>query len=134
MKPFKPTHVAPQRSPADNASSARDAITRTAQPSVQSIDSRPLAANIAPAQPTTPSTSADIGGVDVPQLGRQAVGLIHDVSVIAASVVYTVADTFAQAFGPNNFLGVPYALATALANTAAAAGRTLIGAPLDAGE
>ena len=70
----------------------------------------------------------------MPQLGRQAVGLISDIGVIAASVVYTVADTFAQAFGPNDFLGVPYALATALANTAAAAGRTLIGAPLDAGE
>ena len=134
LRPSKPTLVAPQRSPVDNASSAHNAVTRQAQPSLQSIDSRPLAANIAPAQPTPPSTSADIGAVDVPQLGRQATGLISDVGVIAASVVYTVADTFAQAFGPNDFLGVPYALATALANTAAAAGRTLIGAPLDAGE
>ncbi len=132
LKPFKPTLVAPQRSPVDDASSA--AVTRQAQPSVQSIVPRPLAANTAPAQPASPSTSAAIGGVDVPQLGRQAVGLVSDIGVVAASVVYTVADTFAQAFGPNDFLGVPYALATALANTAAAAGRTLIGAPLDAGE
>ena len=134
LKPFKPTLVSPQRSPVASASSARDAITRQAQPSVQSIVPRPLAANVAPAQPESPSTPAAIGGVDVPQLGRQAVGLISDVGVVAASVVYSVADTFAQAFGPNDFLGVPYALATALANTAAAAGKTLIGAPLDAGE
>ncbi len=135
VKPFKPTLVAPQRSPVENASIARAAITRQAEPSVQSIGSRPFAANIAPANPTSPGTpAATIGGVDVPQLGRQAVGLISDVGVVAASVVYSVADTFAQAFGPNDFLGVPYALATALANTAAAAGRTLIGAPLDAGE
>jgi triacylglycerol esterase/lipase EstA (alpha/beta hydrolase family) len=43
--------------------------------------------------------------------------------------VYTVADTIAQAFGPHSFLGVPYALATAVANSAAAVSRTLIGAP-----
>ena len=48
LKPFKPTLVAPQRSPVDNASSAHNAVTRQAQPSLQSIDSRPLAANIAP--------------------------------------------------------------------------------------
>jgi triacylglycerol esterase/lipase EstA (alpha/beta hydrolase family) len=51
------------------------------------------------------------------------------VGVVAASVVYTVADTVAQAFGPHSFFGAPYALATAVANSAAAAGRTLIGAP-----
>ncbi|MDT5044636.1 MAG: hypothetical protein QOG75_489 [Mycobacterium sp.] len=44
-------------------------------------------------------------------------------------MVYTVADTIAQAFGPHSFLGVPYALATAVANSAAAVSRTLIGAP-----
>ena len=47
------------------------------------------------------------------------------------SAVYTVANTFAEAFGPHSFLGVPYALATAVANSAAAVSRTLIGAPLD---
>ncbi len=90
------------------------------------------AAAIAPADPVLPNTPAGVGAADVPQLGRQAAGLISDVGVVAVSVVYTVADAVAQAFGPNDFLGVPYALATALANTAAAAGRTLIGAPLDA--
>ena len=59
------------------------------------------------------------------------IGLVSDVGVVAASAVYTVANTFAQAFGPHSFLGVPYALATAVANSAAAVGRTLIGAPLN---
>ena len=61
------------------------------------------------------------------------VGLVSDVGVVAASAVYTVANTVAQAFGPHSFLGVPYALATAVANSAAAVGRTLIGAPLGSG-
>ena len=49
--------------------------------------------------------------------------------VVAASAVYTVANTFAEAFGPHSFFGAPYALATAVANSAAAVSRTLIGAP-----
>jgi triacylglycerol esterase/lipase EstA (alpha/beta hydrolase family) len=134
VTPVKPNLVAPWGSAVDDASSSRTAATRQAQPSVQSIGPRPSAANIAPAGPAAPSTAAAVGAVDVPQLGRQAVGLVSDIGVVAASVVYSVADTFAQAFGPDDFLGVPYALATALANTAAAAGRTLIGAPLDAAE
>jgi triacylglycerol esterase/lipase EstA (alpha/beta hydrolase family) len=52
------------------------------------------------------------------------------VGIVAASAVYTVADTVAQAFGPHSFFGAPYALATAVANSAAAVSRTLIGAPL----
>jgi triacylglycerol esterase/lipase EstA (alpha/beta hydrolase family) len=58
------------------------------------------------------------------------IGLVSDVGVVAASAVYTVANTFAQAFGPHSFFGAPYALATAVANSAAAVSRTLIGAPL----
>jgi triacylglycerol esterase/lipase EstA (alpha/beta hydrolase family) len=41
-----------------------------------------------------------------------------------------MADTVAQAFGPHSFFGAPFALASAVANSAAAVSRTLIGAPL----
>lgn len=121
LKALKPTTVAPQR-----------AVTPRARPSVQTPDLKPVAANITPANPPAPGTSAGIDAINVPQLGRQATGLISDVGVVAASIVYSVADTVAQAFGPSDFAGVPYALATALANTAAAASRAVIGAPLDA--
>lgn len=131
LKALNPTAVASPRHQPDGATTGRNAPALQAQQSVRAVDPRPSAASIVPANPAPPSTSA---AVDVPQLGRQATGLVSDVGVVAASVVYTVADTIAQAFGPNDFLGVPYALATALANTAAAAGRTLIGAPFDAAE
>ena len=97
-------------------------------------DLKPLAANIVPNDPPSPRTSAGVGAVNIPQLGRHGVGLVSDVSVVAASVVFTAADTVAQAVGPNAFGGVPYALATALANTAAVASRAAIGAPLDASD
>lgn len=57
-------------------------------------------------------------------------GLASDLTTVALSVVHTAATVVAEAFGPDSFLGVPYLLATAVANTAAAAGRTLIGAPI----
>jgi triacylglycerol esterase/lipase EstA (alpha/beta hydrolase family) len=57
--------------------------------------------------------------------------LVSDVGVVAMSAVWTVADTVAQIFGPHSFFGAPYALATAVANSAAAVSRTLIGAPLE---
>jgi triacylglycerol esterase/lipase EstA (alpha/beta hydrolase family) len=122
LKALKPATVAPPR----------PALTHRALSSVQTPDLKPLAATISPANPQAPATSARTGAVDVPQLGRQATGLVSDIGVVAASVVFTVADTVASAFGPNDFAGVPYALATALANTAAAASRAVIGAPLDA--
>ncbi|WNG92185.1 triacylglycerol lipase [Mycobacterium sp. ITM-2016-00318] len=122
IKPRNPIVVAAERSP-------------LADVSVRKVDPTPSAAAIAsvdPPGPEAPRTFPGPGAIDIPQLGRQGVGLASDVGVVTASVVYTVAHTFAQVFGPNDFLGVPYALATALANTAAAASRTLIGAPLDA--
>jgi len=125
IKPRKPIVVAAQRSP----------LADVSQPSVRKVDPMPSAGTIASVDPSgleTPRTFAGAGAIDIPQLGRQGVGLASDVGVVTASVVYTVAHTFSQAFGPNDFLGVPYALAMALANTAAAASRTLIGAPLDA--
>ena len=57
-------------------------------------------------------------------------GLAADVGTITVSVVHTAATAVAQAFGPNSFLGVPYMLATTVANVAAAVGRTIIGAPM----
>jgi triacylglycerol esterase/lipase EstA (alpha/beta hydrolase family) len=52
------------------------------------------------------------------------------VGTITVSVVHAVATAVAHAFGPDSLLGVPYLLATAVANTAAAVGRTLVGATL----
>jgi triacylglycerol esterase/lipase EstA (alpha/beta hydrolase family) len=84
-------------------------------------------AAIAPAVSSAPSANT----IRLPTT-REVSGLISDAGVLAASVVYTVADTVAQAFGPHSFFGAPYALATAVANSAAAAGRTLIGGPASA--
>ena len=112
----------------NSAATSRNSAALTQQPA--SIP-RPLAATVAPTDPAP--SSAQSGAIDIPQLGRQFVGLVSDVGVVAASAVYTAAKIFAAAFGPNSFLGVPYALATVVANSAAAVSRTLIGAPLDAG-
>jgi pimeloyl-ACP methyl ester carboxylesterase len=98
---------------------------------LQAASQQPVTATIMPTAPAVSSDQSGAGAAKIPQLGRQVIGLISDVGTVAASAVYTVANTVAQAFGPHSFLGVPYALATAVANTAAAAGRTLIGAPLD---
>ena len=131
-KPSKPISADPQRRSAGGATNYRSALAHQPQPSMQANDAKPVAANIAPAEPAAPSTTSSTSAVDVPQLGRQVIGLVSDVGLVAASAVYTVANTFAHALGPNDFLGMPSAIATALANTAAAASRTLIGAPLDA--
>ncbi|WP_232425666.1 esterase/lipase family protein [Mycobacterium sp. JS623] len=58
--------------------------------------------------------------------------MVSDVGVVAMSAVWTLADTTAQIFGPHSFFGAPYALATAVANAAAAVSRSLIGAPATA--
>lgn len=107
-------------------------VTPKPPATAKAVVPKPLAANIVPDDPPTPRTSPVLGAVDIPQLGRQGTGLVSDVGVVAASVVFTAADTVAQAVGPDLFGGVPYALATALANTAAMASRAVIGAPLDA--
>ena len=104
LKALNPTAVASPRHQPDGATTGRNAPALQAQQSVRAVDPRPSAASIVPANPAPPSTSA---AVDVPQLGRQATGLVSDVGVVAASVVYTVADTIAQAFGPNDFLACP---------------------------
>jgi pimeloyl-ACP methyl ester carboxylesterase len=123
VKPAKPVSAEPQPS-ATPATSHRSAVAAAPQPSTQTSSQQPAAAvaKVAAADPA-PSTSG-------PNT-RQVIGLVTDVGVVAMSAVYTVANTFAEAFGPHSFLGVPYALATAVANSAAAVSRTLIGAPLN---
>jgi triacylglycerol esterase/lipase EstA (alpha/beta hydrolase family) len=104
-------------------------VTPTQQRPTQ-IASQPLAAvSVAPTGPSASNTPSGASAVHLPEPG-QIVGLFTDVGIVAASAVYTVADTVAQAFGPHSFFGAPYALATAVANSAAAVSRTLIGAPL----
>ena len=101
-------------------------VRRAAAP--PSNNAVPLAAVSTPA----PSlVSVPVPPTDPAQLIRQAAGLVSDGAIIAVSVVHTVADAVAQAFGPDSFLGVPYLLATTLANVAAAAGSTLVGGGIE---
>jgi pimeloyl-ACP methyl ester carboxylesterase len=65
-----------------------------------------------------------------PLFVQQVTGLAADLGTITVSVVHTAATAIAQAFGPDSFLGVPYMLATTVANVAAAVGRSIIGAPM----
>jgi len=94
-------------------------------------DPQPVTAKVAAVAPSVSSTPS-VGTTIRPPQPREVVGLISDVGVVAASAVYTVANTFAEAFGPHTIFGAPYALATAVANSAAAVSRTLIGAPAGA--
>lgn len=125
-KPPKPISADPQPTAID-AASHRNAVTPLQPRPTQPASPLSVVANIAPNDP--PASNNQFPAVSGPQL-TQIVGLVSDGGVVAASAVYTVADTFAQTFGPHSFLGVPYALATAVANSAAAVSRTLIGAPL----
>jgi pimeloyl-ACP methyl ester carboxylesterase len=120
-KPAKTVSAETQPS-ATPATSYRNAVAPAPHPSIQASIQQPAVAAVAKVAAADPSPSAS--GPNT----RQVIGLVTDVGTVAASVVYTVADTVAQAFGPHSFLGVPYALATAVANSAAAVSRTLIGA------
>jgi len=113
---------------ADPTPSAIRSVAPIQRQPTQAASPQPAAASIAPTGPSLSSNQSEPGAFRLPQ-PREVIGLVSDVGVVARSAVYTVADTFAQAFGPNSFLGVPYALATAVANSAAAVSRTLIGAP-----
>jgi hypothetical protein len=66
---------------------------------------QPVVANIAPTEPSASSNQSGASAVNIPQLGRQAIGLVSDVGTVAASAVYTGANIFAHAFGPHSFLG-----------------------------
>jgi pimeloyl-ACP methyl ester carboxylesterase len=124
--PPKPISADPQPTAIDATSSPSVVTPLQPRPTLATTQ-QPVVANIAPTGPSVANNQP--GAIRIPQT-REIVGLISDVGVVAASAVYTVADTFAAAFRPNSFLGVPYALATAVANSAAAVSRTLIGAPL----
>ncbi|PXX06884.1 triacylglycerol esterase/lipase EstA (alpha/beta hydrolase family) [Mycolicibacterium moriokaense] len=132
-KPAKTVSPEPQP-PAAPATSYRSALAPAPQPSTQvsaqqsAVTKLAAVANIAPSVPSVSSNQSPAIPIHLPNQ-QQIVGLVTDVGTVAASVVFTVADTVAKAFGPHSFLGVPYALATAVANSAAAVSRTLIGAP-----
>jgi pimeloyl-ACP methyl ester carboxylesterase len=128
-KPAKPISPDPQPSAIDTTSQ-RSAVAPVQQRPTQAASQLSAVADMAPSVPSVSSNQPGGTAIHLPQ-PRQIVGLISDVGAVAASAVYTVANTVAQAFGPHSFLGVPYALATAVANSAAAVSRTLIGAPLD---
>jgi triacylglycerol esterase/lipase EstA (alpha/beta hydrolase family) len=126
-KPAKPISADPQPT-ATGATSQQSASAPSQQPPTQAASRLAVVANIAPSASSVSSDQSSTPPVHLPNQ-QQITGLVSDVGVVAASVVFTVADTVAQAFGPHSFLGVPYALATAVANSAAAVSRTLIGAP-----
>jgi triacylglycerol esterase/lipase EstA (alpha/beta hydrolase family) len=129
-KPTKPVPADPPPS-VNSATTSRDTVVSAPQSPTPTVHSLAAVANITPTNPPTSSTQSGVSSTSLPQLSRQFVGLVSDVGLVAASAVWTVANTFAAAFGPNSFFGVPYALATVVANSAAAVGRTLIGAPWD---
>lgn len=109
--------------------------TATVESNVRSIKSQaaPEPASAVAAAITPPAAApAPINPIALnPQLFvQQLSGLAADAGTIMVSVVHTAATAVAQAFGPNSFLGVPYMLATTVANVAAAVGRSIIGAPM----
>jgi triacylglycerol esterase/lipase EstA (alpha/beta hydrolase family) len=130
-KPTKPASADPQPA-AISATSHRSTAAPTQRPPSPVASQRLAVANVAAAAPSASANQPPTGAFHLPD-GRQVIGLVTDVGTVAMSAVYTVADTVAQAFGPHSFFGVPYALATAVANSAAAVSRTLIGAPDFAG-
>lgn len=123
-RPAKPVAA----DPTPSATSYRSTAAATEERPTQADSQQPAVAKIAAAAPSTSTSQPSANVISGPN-PRQVVGLVSDVGVVAMSAVWTAADTVAQIFGPNSFLGVPYALASAVANSAAAVSRTLIGAP-----
>lgn len=93
------------------------------------VTATPKAPQAAPAA-ITPVAAPNPAPTIKPRADLQLAGLAVDVATVSVSVVHTAATIVAHAFGPSSFLGVPYLLAMSVANAAAAAGRTLVGAPL----
>jgi pimeloyl-ACP methyl ester carboxylesterase len=116
------------------SASAEPRPTATVETNVRSLRSQvaPDPAASAVAAAIAPSGPAPVSPISInpPQLAQQLTGLAADVGTIMVSVVHTAATAVAQAFGPDSFLGVPYMLATTVANVAAAVGRSIIGAPM----
>ena len=105
----------------------------TVESNVRSIKSQaapePASAVAAAITPPAPAPTNPIA-LNPQLFVQQLTGLAADAGTIMVSVVHTAATAVAQAFGPNSFLGVPYMLATTVANVAAAVGRSIIGAPM----
>ncbi|SCX08344.1 alpha/beta fold hydrolase [Mycolicibacterium fluoranthenivorans] len=66
------------------------------------------------------------------QFVRQMTGLANDIGLLAVTVVNNLAAAAAATIGPKPFFGVPYHVASAIAGTAATAGKLLTGTPLNA--
>jgi hypothetical protein len=100
----------------------------------QPVSATTQVVSLPPALPKSVGTSA--GGAPVKhslaQFVRQMVGLASDVGIVGASLVNNVAADIAAAIGPRPFFGVPYAVATVIADTAANVSKVLSGTPLDA--
>lgn len=86
------------------------------------------------ALPKTVSTNAGPANQHqkVEQFVRQVVGLVSDAGIVGASLVNNLAVQTANAFGPQPFWGVPYTVATAVADSAANVSKALSGTPLGA--
>ena len=71
------------------ATSHRSAVAPMQQLPKQVSSQQPVVANIAPTEPSASSNQSGASAVNIPQLGRQAIGLVSDVGTVAASAVYT---------------------------------------------
>jgi pimeloyl-ACP methyl ester carboxylesterase len=122
-----------QQASASAPASAEARPTATGESTVRSlrssVDGGPAGAVVAVIAPSDP-VPVNPMSLNPPQLVQQLAGLVADSGTTMVSIVHTAATVVAQAFGPDSFLGVPYLLATAVANVAAAAGRSIVGAPM----
>jgi pimeloyl-ACP methyl ester carboxylesterase len=122
----RPSQTATPASAQPRTATTVESNVRSLSPKLNPDPAGAIAATIAPLNP------APVSPISFnPQLFvQQLTGFVADVGTITVSVVHTAATAVAQAFGPNSFLGVPYMLASTLANVAAGVGRTIIGAPM----
>jgi len=125
-RPSQPASVAAPASAEPRPTATVESNVRSLRPQVDPDPVSAVAAAIAPPDPAPVNPIS----FNPPQLVQQLTGLAADAGTIMVSVVHTAATVVAQAFGPDSFLGVPYMLATTVANVAAAVGRSIIGAPM----
>lgn len=117
------------RTTVDGTGVAARQSTGPTQPAV----TPPESSSASPSQASVPSSSfAELSPVVAPtprpSLGRQVIGLVSDGATLVLSVVHAAATGVAHAFGPDTLLGVPYLLASSVANVAAGAARSVVGA------
>lgn len=127
--------------PADEPSSTSRSNVHDLTPRLAAQQTQPTSANSnavtsnVVSLPTNAVASTAIGAAPTQrfeQLVRQVIGLLSDAGIVGASLVNNVAVEAAAAIGPQPFWGVPYTVATAIADTAANASKLLSGTPLDA--